>query len=296
MQQRSEETKGVLYGVAAYAAWGVVPIYWPLLQPAGALELLAHRVLWSLVFMVGLTSLTRSWQPIRAHWSDLRVRRLLVIAALLILVNWGLFIWAVAERHVVDASLGYFITPLISVAFGVWAFGERLRRPQRIAFSFGGLALVLLTIDAGTIPWIGLLLATSFGAYGYVKKLAGADAMASMTIETAVATPLALAYLGWLEVQGQGMALHVSWWHALLVSTAGVVTAVPLLGFTAAAVRVPMSVLGLLQYIAPVLQFTLGIVAFHEQLTSLKLAGFILIWVGLAFSSADAYRRSAQRR
>ncbi len=295
MQRRSEETKGVVYGIAAYAAWGFVPIYWPLLQPAGAVELLAHRILWSLVFMLALTTVTRTWAPVRRQWADPRARRLLSLASVLIMVNWGLFIWAIEQRRVVDASLGYFITPLISVLFGIRAFGEHLRPPQRIAFTFGGMALVLLTIDGGQVPWIGLLLALSFGVYGYVKKLAQAEAVASLTIETAVATPVALAYLVWLETTGEAAALHLSWGHTLLVMSAGVITAVPLLGFGAAAVRVPMSVLGLMQYIAPILQFTLGIVAFHERLTPLKLGGFVLIWVGLAFYSVDAYRR-AQRR
>ena len=296
MQTRSEETKGFFYGLGAYAAWGFVPLYWPLLEPASSYEILAHRIIWSLVFMVGLNTVRRGWRPVLQAWRNRRTRNLLILAAALITINWGIYIWAIVHSRVVDASLGYFITPLLSVALGIVVFQERLRRAQWTAVAIGAGSLIILTVDAHAFPWIGVILAMSFGSYGLVKKLAQVDAVESLTIETAVALPAALAYLGWLEIQGRAAFPHISLAHSLIVVSAGVITAVPLLGFGAAAIRVPLSTLGLLQYCSPVLQFAVGVVAFHEAMTPMRWVGFVCLWIGLVVYSTDMWRHSPHQR
>jgi len=200
MHERSEEAKGFVYGLAAYLGWGFAPLYWPLLQPSSPYEVLAHRVVWSVVFLIALNTAMRAWTPVRTAWMDPRSRRLLIGAAALITINWGLYIWSVNHEHVVDASLGYFITPLLSVAMGVLILGERMRPAQWAAVAIAFASIVILTVDAGEIPWIGLILASTFGSYGLVKKLAQVEAIASLTIETLVAFPFGVAYLIWLGI------------------------------------------------------------------------------------------------
>ncbi len=287
MRERSEETKGLVLGFLAYGVWGFFPLYWPLLDPASAYEVLAHRIIWSLVFMVGVNSAFRLWPPVWAALRNPRLRWLLTLASALITVNWGVYIWAVQHDHVVDAALGYFITPLLSVTLGIIAFGERLRRGQWVAIGIGGASLLLLAVASGTVPWVGLVLALSFGSYGLVKKLANLEAMTSLTVETAIAFPFALAYLGWLEISGGAAFGHTSLAHTITVLTAGPVTALPLLGFSAAAVRIPLSTLGLLQYLTPVCQFLLGVFVFHEQMSALKWVAFGLLWLALLINSND---------
>lgn len=296
MRERSEETKGFFYGLAAYLGWGFAPIYWPLLQPSTPYEVLAHRVVWSVVFLVILNSLMRTWAPVRAAWADPRKRRLLAGAAVLITVNWGLYIWSVNHEHVVDASLGYFITPLLSVAMGVFILEERMRRGQVIAVGIAFVSILILTLDAHQLPWIGLILAATFGSYGLVKKLAQVEAIASLTIETFVAFPFGAAYLLWLASRGELAFLHTSLGHTLTVLSAGVITAVPLLGFGAAAVRVPLVTLGLMQYFSPVVQFLVGVLLIGEQMTPARWAGFLLLWVGLVVYSVDMVRYSRGSR
>ena len=259
-------------------------------------EVLAHRIIWSLVFMAIINSAMRLWRPVLAALRDRRVRRLLVVASVLITVNWGLYIWAVQTDHVVDAALGYFINPLVSVAMGIVAFHERLRRAQWVAMGIAASSLLMLAVDAHSIPWIGLILASSFGSYGLVKKLANIEAMASLTVETLIALPFALLYLGWLEGTGQAAFLHTSWGHTFTVLSAGAVTALPLLGFGAAAVRIPLSTLGLLQYLTPMVQFLLGVIVFHEAMSGLKWVGFIWLWIGLAVFATDMVRHTRSQR
>lgn len=292
MAPRSEETKGFLYGLAAYLGWGFAPIYWPLLQPSSPYEVLAHRVVWSVLFLVLLNTLMRNWAPVRSAWAHPRTRGLLALAALLVTINWGLYIWAVNSGHVVDASLGYFITPLLSVAMGVFLLGERMRRAQVVAVAIALVSICILTFDAHQLPWIGLVLAATFGSYGLVKKLAGAEAIASLTIETTLALPFGLAYLLWMQSQGTLTFAHTSLGHTLTVVSAGVITAVPLLGFGAAAVRVPLVTLGLMQYFTPVVQFLLGVILLGEHMTSGRWIGFLLLWVGLVVYSVDMVRHT----
>lgn len=296
MRERSEETKGFIYGLAAYLGWGFAPLYWPLLQPSTPYEVLAHRIVWSVVFLVLLNTLMHAWQPVRAAWANPRSRRLLIAASALISINWGLYIWSVNHQHVVDASLGYFITPLLSVAMGVFLLGERMRVAQWTAVAIAFISIVILTVDAGHLPWIGLILAITFGSYGLVKKLAQVEAMASLAIETMVAFPFGLAYLVWLQTRGELAFGHTSWGHTAIVLSAGVITAVPLLGFGAAAVRVPLVTLGLMQYFSPVVQFMVGVVIIGEGMTGARWAGFLLLWVGLVVYSVDMVRYTRAQR
>ena len=285
-----ETRTGTAYGVAAYAMWGVFPLYFPLLEPAGSLEVLAHRVLWSLLVVGGL--LLAGVATARGLRRDQVLR--LSAAAVLLAVNWGTYIYGVNSEQVVETSLGYFINPLVSVALGVVVLGERLRPVQQLAVGIAFVAVVVLTVEAGHPPVIALVLAFSFGTYGLLKKQAGVGAVASLAVETAVLTPLALGYVVVLALTGDGTFTSHGVDHALLLVSAGVVTAVPLLAFGAAATRVPLSTLGVLQYIAPTLQLLCGLVVAHEAFGVAQAIGFGLVWVALALFTTDLVR--AQRR
>ncbi len=286
----SEHRRGFLLGAAAYVMWGLFPLYWPLLEPAGAVEILAHRVVWSLVTMVVLTLGLRRTPQLRAIMRDRRVVVLLAVASVVIGFNWGGFIYGVNHDRVVEVSLGYFINPLVTVLLGVLVLGERLRPLQWAAIGIAGVAVMILTVDYGHPPWIALLLAGSFGTYGLAKKKAGVGAVESLTFETMLLAPLATAYIVWLFVTGQSNFAGHGAGHALLLSTTGLVTAVPLICFGAAAIRIPMTTLGLLQYLAPTLQFVLGLVVFHEAMTPVKWVGFALVWLALAMFTGEALR------
>ncbi len=293
----SEARRGLLYGVAAYTLWGAFPLYWPLLEPAGAPEILAHRVLWSFVVLAAMVVVFRRTSQFRALFRSPRTAGLLAVAAALVSLNWLTYIWAVNNDHVVESSLGYFINPLVSVVMGILVFGERLRRWQWLAVGVASFAVVVLTIDYGRLPWVALVLACSFGTYGLAKKLAGVDAIESLTFETMLAAPFAAAYVGWLAAQGSLVFLTEGVGHALLLSTTGLVTAVPLICFGAAAVRIPLVTIGLLQYLAPTFQFILGVWIFHEPMPTSRWIGFMLVWAALAIFTAEALanRRSQLR-
>lgn len=261
------------------------------MEPAGATELLAHRVAWSAVVMALLVVVARRGPQLRAILRSRRQRTLLATAAVVISVNWGVFIWGVNNGHVVETSLGYFINPLVTVVFGVLLLGERLRRPQWAALGLAGAAVAALAVDYGRPPWVALALAFSFGTYGLLKKKAWVGAVEGLTVETLVVAPVAVAFLAWLAAAGRSHALADPPWHLVLLSTSGVVTALPLIFFGAAATRVPLTTLGLLQYVAPTLQFLLGVFFFHEQMPPARWAGFLGIWVALALFSADSLRQ-----
>jgi chloramphenicol-sensitive protein RarD len=286
----SEQRRGFLMGVAAYAMWGLFPLYWRLLEPAGAVEILAHRVVWSLVTMVILTLVLRRTTQLRAIVRDRRVVVLLAIASFVIAFNWGGFIYGVNAGRVVEVSLGYFINPLVTVLLGVLVLGERLRTLQWYAIGIAAVAVVVLTIDYGHPPWIALLLAGSFGTYGLAKKKANVEAVESLTFETVLLAPLALGYIWWLTATGDSNFGSHGAGHAVLLATTGLVTAVPLICFGAAAIRIPMTTLGLLQYLAPTIQFVLGLVVFDEQMTGVKWIGFALVWLALAIFTVEALR------
>lgn len=282
MAYMPEERRGLLYGITAYTLWGVFPLYWPLLEPSAPVEILAHRMVWSLVAVVGILALRRHWS-----WFLPLLRRpgtlaLLTAAALIVSVNWGTYIYAVNAGRVVESSLGYFINPLVSIVFGVVLLRERLRRWQWVAVGLGALAVVVLTVDYGRPPWIALALAMTFGTYGLVKKKANVGAAESLAMETLVMLPPALAYLVVLEVVGTGSFGRHGLGHVLLIASTGIVTAVPLMCFTAAAIRIPLTTIGLLQYIAPVLQFLCGVLIVRETMPTGRWIGFGIVWVALA--------------
>ena len=284
----SESRRGIAYGVAAYGLWGLFPLYWPLLKPAGAVEILAHRMVWSLAVVLAILTFTRNWAWIRVL--SLRRLVLLTIAALVITGNWGTYIWAVNNAHIVETSLGYFINPLVSVALGVLVLGERLRPLQWVAIGIGGAAVLALAIDYGRPPWIALFLAVSFGCYGLVKKMAGVGAVEALSVETGVMFLPALAFLLILQASGDATFGAAGALHAALLVGAGLVTAIPLLCFGAAANRVPLSTVGLLQYLAPVLQFIIGVLVMGEAMPASRLAGFALVWLALVLLSYDGLR------
>jgi chloramphenicol-sensitive protein RarD len=293
----SEQRRGFLMGVAAYGMWGLFPLYWRLLEPAGAVEILAHRVVWSLVTMVALTLALRRTTAFRAILRDRRVVLLLLVASIVIGFNWGGFIYGVNAGRVVEVSLGYFINPLVTVLLGVLVLGERLRRLQWYAIGIASLAVVILAVDYGHPPWIALLLAGSFGTYGLAKKKAGVEAVESLTFETVVLAPLALGYIWWLSANGDSNFASHGAGHAVLLMTTGLVTAVPLICFGAAAIRIPMTTLGLLQYLAPTIQFALGLIVFDEQMTAVMWVGFALVWLALAIFTGETLRhRRTQMR
>ena len=277
----TEERRGTGYGIAAYALWGVFPLFFPLLEPASPVEVLAHRVVWSLLVVAVLLRLTRTFSDVRRLTRPQAVR--LASAAVLLAVNWGVYIYGVNSEQVVETSLGYFINPLVSVGLGVLVLGERLRVLQLVAVGAATVAVLVLTVAGGHPPWIALTLAFSFGFYGLLKKQAGVGAVPSLAVETAVLTPLALVFLafydGTFTTEGPG--------HALLLVSCGVVTAVPLLAFGAAATRVPLSTLGLLQYLAPSLQLVCGVLVRGEPFAGVRVLGFALVWLALGVFSYD---------
>jgi chloramphenicol-sensitive protein RarD len=290
----SEHRRGFLLGVAAYAMWGLFPLYWPLLEPAGAFEILAHRIVWSMVTMGVLVALLGRTGTFRRVVADGRVARLLALAAALITVNWATYIWGVNNGHVVETALGYFINPLVTVLMGVFILGERLRAWQWAAMGVATFAVVVLTVDYGRLPWVALVLALTFGSYGLCKKQAGAPAIESITYETMLVGPIALGYLVWLGAQGDSNFVGHGAGHTLLFMTTGIVTAVPLICFGGAAIRVPLVTLGLLQYLTPTLQFLLGVFYFHEDMPAGRWIGFVLVWIALVIFTVDSVRH--QRR
>lgn len=295
MTERDRGRRGVAYGLAAYGLWGAVPLFWPLVKRAGALELLAHRVVWSLVISILLIVFVvpKGW------WGRIATRRnliLLGVAAATVSVNWGTYIWAVNHGHVVDTSLGYYINPILSILIGVIALHERMSRVQWLSVGLAAVAVVVLTIDYGGLPWIALVLATSFATYGVMKKTVNGGAVETLTVESAILTPVALGYLIFLESRGQLTFGHLGWAHSLLLAATGLVTAVPLLFFAAATTRLPLSTLGLLQYVAPTLQFLLGILYFHEDMSTGRWVGFGLVWLALLIMTGEGVRRAAAQR
>lgn len=273
-----------------------MPLYFPLLEPAGAVEILAHRMVWSLAFVLLILTARNhwSWFPELLH----QPRRLgyLAVAAAAIAVNWGTYVWGVNHGHVVEVSLGYFINPLLTVVLGVVVLRERLRPLQWTAVGVAAGAVCVLTFDYGHPPWIALILAGCFAVYGFMKKRADMETTDSLAVETGFQFVPALAFLVALELIGGGTFVDVSVGHSFWLISAGMVTAVPLLFFGAAAVRVPLSLIGLLQYLTPTIQFLIGVLIYREPMPPGRLAGFSLVWLALALLTIDGlgYRRRAQ--
>jgi len=291
-----ERRIGVGAGLGAYVLWGLFPLYFPLLEPAGGVEIVAHRVVWSLVFVGLLLTVQRGWGQVRRTVGDRRALRVLAAAAVLIAVNWLVYVLAVNSGHVVEASLGYFINPLVSVVLGVAVFRERLRRLQWVAVGIAVVAVLVLTVDSGRPPWIALALAASFGLYGVMKKLVRVDAAPGLFVETAVVFVPALVVLGVLQGRGDAAFGHAGVGNSLLLASTGVATAVPLLLFAAAARRVPLSTVGLLQYVTPLMQLSIGVFVYDEPMPPARLAGFAIVWLALAVFTADSLRQAHSNR
>lgn len=285
---------GLAFGVAAYLCWGLFPLYWPLLEPAGPLEVLASRFVWSLVFVAVALTLLRHWREFGRIFTSARLMGLLTVAATTIATNWGVYIYGVTHGHVVETSLGYFINPLVTVLLGVFVLGEKLRPAQWVALVVGAIAVVILAVNYGRPPWIALVLAFSFGCYGFVKKTANVGTFNSLGMETLIGSPVALGFMIWLQINGTATFGHEGPTHTVLMMGAGVVTAIPLLLFGAAAIRLSLTHLGLLQYLNPALQFLLGLIVFGEQMSGVRWAGFVLVWLALSIFTIDAVH--ARRR
>ncbi|MGW1077932.1 EamA family transporter RarD [Streptomyces sp. NPDC002537] len=293
---RSETRTGLLCSVAAYSIWGLFPLYWPLLEPSGAGEILAHRMVWSLATVLIALAVTRRWGWIRPLLRQPKRLALIAIGAALISVNWGVYIWGVNSGHVVETSMGYFINPLVSIAFGVLVLRERLRAVQWTAVGVGAAAVVVMAVAYGKPPWIALTLAATFSTYGLVKKKVGLGGLESMAAETAVQFLPALGFLLFLGADGGSTYASEGAGHALLLMGTGAITALPLICFGIGAVRLPLSVMGMVQYLAPVFQFALGLLVFHETMPAERWAGFALIWLALALLSWDALRTARTAR
>jgi chloramphenicol-sensitive protein RarD len=281
-----QNRRGTLLGVAAYVTWGLFPLYWPLLEPAGAVEILAHRVVWSLVFVVTLMLLVRRLSG--ALPRDRRRLSVLALAGVIIGVNWGVYIWAVNNDHVLEGSLGYFINPLVTVALGVIVLREELRRLQWFAVAVAATGVTVLAVAAHRPPWIALVLAVTFGVYGLLKKIVGVGPLPGLAVETAVLAPVALGYLISSAVTGDSTFTGHGPDHALLLACTGAVTALPLLAFAAAVAAAPLTRLGILFYLNPTLQFLVGAVVRHEPVSAGRLAGFILVWIALVVFTVDS--------
>jgi len=293
-----ERRLGVLSGLAAYSLWGLFPLYFPLLKPAGGVEIVAHRVLWSLLFIGLLLTVVRRWSHVRALVTDRRRLLVLAGAAVLIAANWLVFVYGVNSGHVVETSLGYFINPLVSVLLGVVVFSERLRRLQWVAVGIAAVAVVVLTIDYGRPPWIALTLAVTFALYGLMKKIVRVEAAPGLFVETLLVAAPAIVVLAVLHSDGDGTFGNAGAGHAALLVGSGIATAIPLLLFAAAARRIPLSTVGLLQYITPLMQLAIGVFVYDEPMPPARLAGFAIVWVALAVFTADMLRhaRAGSRR
>ncbi|WP_121194668.1 EamA family transporter RarD [Motilibacter peucedani] len=284
---------GLWAAFGAYVLWGAFPLYFPLLEPAGALEILAHRVFWTAVTCLAVLLVMRRPLP----WRGLSRRQAGVLAAAAVAngTNWGVYIAAVNTGHVVEAALGYFINPLVSVLLGVVVLHERLRRAQAAAVAVAGAGVLVLTAAYGSVPWIALVLGLSFGTYGLLKKQAAVEPLPGLAVESLVLAPLAVALLAGIELTGRG-SLSAGAEHDVLLATTGLVTAAPLLLFGMAALRVPLSVMGLLQYVTPTLQLGIGVLVRHEPMTRTRWAGFGLVWASLAVFASDQVRAYRARR
>ncbi|MFC4334248.1 EamA family transporter RarD [Salininema proteolyticum] len=283
---------GYLYAFAAYFLWGLFPLYWKLLEPASPLEVLAHRVLWSAVLVMLILVTLRRVGTLRDILATPRKLAGIALAGLLISGNWGVYIYAVHTDHVLESALGYYINPLMFVIAGLLVFGERLRPLQWTAVAFGAASVATLTVDYGRLPWIALVLAACFALYGVVKKRLGLPAVQGMFWETAAVVVPAMAFLAWLNSTGEDTFARLGWGHALIMASAGVATAVPLLFFAGAANRIPMVAIGIMQYIAPSMHMVIGVAILGEPMTPVSWAGFALIWTALAVFTVDAVRAS----
>ncbi len=283
------DRKGILYGIGAYALWGFFPIYWKLLHQVSALQVIGHRISWSFVLLIIVILLTKQWKDFRSAALTPKTIGIYSIAAVLLTINWLVYVWGVNAGFIVETSLGYFINPLLSVLLGVIFLRERLRPVQWVPVVLAAAGVIYLTVVYGRLPWIALSLAFSFGFYGFVKKLAPLGSLYGLTLETGIVFPIALIYLAWVESNGTGAFLHQSGLTDFLLIGAGAVTTIPLLMFASAARQIPLTVVGLLQYIAPTLQFLIGVFIYKEPFDQSHLIGFGIVWLALIVFWIESY-------
>jgi chloramphenicol-sensitive protein RarD len=283
--------KGLLFGISAYLIWGLLPLYWQLVQEAGAYEILAHRGIWSLLLCVVLLALLKQIKSAYVMVRSSRTLSLLFLASGLLTINWGVYIWSVTVNRVVEAALGYYITPLINVTFGVMLLREKLRPLQWTAVGFAAVGVAILTVGYGALPWIALVLSISWGSYSLIKKSLNLGALETLSVETFFAFLPNLIYLFIIERNGSA-AFGDGLMMSILLFGAGAATVVPLLLFNGSTTRLPLSTVGLLQYITPTIMFFIGIFINNEDISTIKIAGFAFIWIALAFLSRDLYQSS----
>ncbi|ASN03982.1 EamA family transporter RarD [Virgibacillus necropolis] len=297
--EQSDKKIGIIYTASAYFLWGFLPIYWKLIQEVSAGEILAHRIIWSFLFMVVIILVMRKGKSfIKECKLIIRNKRNLIgitLASIMISINWLTYIWAVNSDHVIQASLGYYINPLVSILLGIIVLKETLTRRQLVSFILAGIGVVYLTFSYGVFPWVSLLLAFSFGFYGLLKKMVDVNAMFGLTIETMIVTPLALIYVP-LFTENTFVQGDLTSNTNLLLIGAGVATAVPLLLFASGAKKIPLSMIGFLQYIAPTIMLILGVFVYHEAFSASHLVSFMLIWIALVIYMGSAYRRPSKRQ
>ncbi|CAB4675344.1 unannotated protein [freshwater metagenome] len=282
---------GLLFGVGAYSLWGLFPLFWPLLEPSNALEIVSHRAVWTLVFCFIVLAITKSLKATVTTLKRPKVAAKLFLTSFLISVNWLIYIWATNNGHVVEASLGYYINPLISITFGVLLLKEKMHTLQWVAVGIATLGVLVLTVDYGRLPWIALGLALSWGSYGVIKKQLGLGALEGLFTETLIASVPYLAYLLYMGHMGTGQFGHNTGLTVLLIS-AGAITAIPLLLFNGSTTRLPLTMIGLLQYITPTLQFSIGVWVRHEAMPVARWLGFLLIWLALVTLAIDLLKSS----
>lgn len=289
-QRGAEARSGVVYGLAAYLIWGFFPLYFKALAGVSPLEILAHRIVWSVLSLALLLTVLRRWSGVRQAFAAPRILLTLGATTLLIAVNWLVFIYAVGAGKVLESSLGYFINPLVSALLGVLFLGEKLSRNQKASFYLAAAGVLLLTVQHGELPWIALTLAFSFGLYGLLRKEAPVDPLAGLTVETLLLCPLAAAYLGWLVAKGNSAFVAGPADRTLLLACSGILTSTPLIWFAAATKRLRLVTIGLMQYLVPTLHFLLAVFAFGEPFTAAHLLSFALIWAGLLLYTVDAVK------
>jgi chloramphenicol-sensitive protein RarD len=285
-----ETAVGIVYSLGAYLAWGVLPIYWKALDGVDAVEVVAHRVLWSVVFLVGVLLVMRRLPELRGVLRSPRVVGVLAVTTVLISCNWGIFIWSIHAGRLLEASLGYYMNPLVNVALGFLVLRERLRPLQWVAVALAAIGVVQLTVSLGAAPWIALTLAFSFALYGLLRKVGRAAPLVGLTVETGICAPFALAWLGWGMHTGTASFGASGWGTDVLLVLAGVATSLPLVWFAAGARRLSLATLGLVQYLAPSLQFLLAVFAFGEPVTAPHAVAFGCIWVALVLYTVEARR------
>jgi chloramphenicol-sensitive protein RarD len=287
----SKNKLGLLFGVSAYSLWGAFPLYWPLLEPANPLEIVSHRAVWTLVFCFIVLAATKALKSTLVTLKRPTVAIKLFLSSLLISINWLVYIWATNNEHVVEASLGYYINPLIIIGFGVIFLKEKMRSLQWAAVAIASIGVLVLTFDYGRLPWIALALAVSWGSYGLIKKQLGLGALEGLAIETFISSFFYLAYLIYIGNQGVGQ-FGQSWGLTVLLISAGAVTAIPLLLFNGSTNRLPFTTIGLLQYITPTLQFSIGVWVLNEDMPTARWIGFLIIWAALVTLAIDLIKSS----